>query len=98
MTGPVTLHRGCGGEIVFDEEAGGHCLECKAERLTEGEYERAAPVAPVTPANAISWGVVIDVFDVLERAGFRRGDDEHLGRAVGMVYDLVAVYTGGETS
>ena len=93
MTGPVTcIHKGCGGVILFDEEAGAHCLECHAERLAEGDWKRVVPMVPVTPPNAIARGTVIDVFDVLERAGHRRGDDQHVGRAVGMVYDLVSVH------
>lgn len=41
-----------------------------------------------------TWGLIIDVFDVLERHGFRRGDDQHTGRAVGLVRDLALVYVG----
>ena len=39
-----------------------------------------------------TWGLVIEVFDVLERHGYRKGDDRHTGRAVGMLAALVAIY------
>ena len=45
-----------------------------------------------------TWGLVIDVFDVLERRGYRKGDDQHTGRAIGMLAALAATYeqTGGD--
>ena len=97
-TGPATIHKSCGGEVLFHEEDGAYCLECHANRLAEGEYVRTAPAVPVTPPNAVRWGLVVDVFDVLERAGYHRGDDQHVGRAIGMLYDLVAVYQGREVT
>jgi hypothetical protein len=39
-----------------------------------------------------TWGLVIDVLDVLERRGYRKGDDQHTGQAVGMLADLAATY------
>ena len=41
-----------------------------------------------------SWGLIIDVLDVLEKHGYRRGDDQHTGRAVGLVGDLARIYEG----
>ena len=41
-----------------------------------------------------SWSMVIDVLDVLEKHGYRRGDDQHTGRAVRLVGDLARIYEG----
>ena len=45
-----------------------------------------------------TWGLVIDVLDVLERHGYRKGDDQHTGQAIGMLHALAATYeqTGGD--
>jgi rubrerythrin len=39
-----------------------------------------------------TWGLVIEVLDVLERHGYRKGDDRHPGQAVGMLATLAATY------
>jgi hypothetical protein len=41
-----------------------------------------------------TWGLIIDVLDVLEKHGYRRGDDQHTGRAVRLVGDLARIYEG----
>jgi hypothetical protein len=41
-----------------------------------------------------SWSMIIDVLDVLEKHGYRRGDDRHTGRAVRLVGDLARIYEG----
>ena len=41
-----------------------------------------------------SWSMIIDVLDVLEKHGYRRGDDQHTGRAVRLVGDLARIYEG----
>jgi hypothetical protein len=41
-----------------------------------------------------TWGLIIDVLDVLENHGYRRGDDQHTGRAVRLVGDLARIYEG----
>jgi hypothetical protein len=41
-----------------------------------------------------TWSLIIDVLDVLEKHGYRRGDDRHTGRAVGLVGDLARIYEG----
>jgi hypothetical protein len=41
-----------------------------------------------------SWSMIIDVLDVLENHGYRRGDDQHTGRAVRLVGDLARIYEG----
>lgn len=42
----------------------------------------------------ITWGMILSILDALEKAGFRRGDDVHVGRAVGMIGKLAATYEG----
>jgi hypothetical protein len=93
MTGPV--HRACGGQVMFCQVYAGYCLRCGAEHLTSGDYGQQAPEGAPPSGN---WGLVVDVFDVLEAHGYRRGDDQTVGRAVGLVIELVAAYTGGGTS
>jgi hypothetical protein len=41
-----------------------------------------------------TWSMIIDVLDVLEKHGYRRGDDQHTGRAVRLVGDLARIYEG----
>jgi hypothetical protein len=41
-----------------------------------------------------TWSMIIDVLDVLEKHGYRRGDDQHTGRAVHLVGDLARIYEG----
>jgi hypothetical protein len=41
-----------------------------------------------------TWGLIIDVLDVLEKHGYRRGGDQHTGRAVGLVGELARIYEG----
>ena len=36
-----------------------------------------------------------DLFDVLERHGYRQGGDQHVGRSVGMLFRLVTAYECG---
>ena len=45
-----------------------------------------------------TWGLIIDVLDVLEKHGYRRGDDRHTGRAVGLVGDLARIYAGTQAA
>lgn len=49
-----------------------------------------------TGNDRFQWGLVLEVFDVFERHGYRRGDDAHVGRAVGLLGDLLDVYEGGQ--
>jgi hypothetical protein len=48
------------------------------------------------PAPPIAWNTVLCVFDCLEKAGYHRGDDQHVGRAVSQLAALVQTYTGAE--
>ncbi len=41
-----------------------------------------------------NWDLIIDVFDVLEQHGYRRGDNQHTGRAVGLIGELARIYEG----
>jgi hypothetical protein len=41
-----------------------------------------------------TWGLILAVFDVLEKHGYRRGDDQHIGRAIGLLGDLARIYAG----
>jgi hypothetical protein len=41
-----------------------------------------------------NWGLIIDVLDVLEQHGYRETDDQHTGRAVGLIGDLARIYEG----
>ena len=41
-----------------------------------------------------TWSMIIDVLDVLEKHGYRRGDDQHTGRAVQLVGELARIYEG----
>ena len=41
-----------------------------------------------------TWGLIIDVLDVLERHGYHQADDQHTGRAVALVGDLARIYEG----
>jgi hypothetical protein len=41
-----------------------------------------------------TWGLIIDVLDVLEQHGYHQANDQHTGRAVGLVSDLAHIYEG----
>jgi hypothetical protein len=41
-----------------------------------------------------NWGLIIDVLNVLEQHGYRQADDQHTGRAVGLIGDLARIYEG----
>ena len=41
-----------------------------------------------------NWGMIIDVLEVLEQHGYRQADDQHTGRAVGLIGDLARIYQG----
>jgi hypothetical protein len=64
---------------------------------TKGSATAAAPVQETAahPGDPrFTWGLIIDVLDVLERHGYRKGDDQHTGRAIGMLLRLAATYEG----
>jgi hypothetical protein len=42
----------------------------------------------------LTWGLVIEVLDVLERHGYRRSDSEHTGQAIGLIRHVARIYEG----
>ena len=46
--------------------------------------------------NRHDWGMIIDVLNVLEQHGYRQADDQHTGRAVGLIGDLARIYQGSQ--
>jgi hypothetical protein len=48
----------------------------------------------MTGEDRFTWGLIVDVLDVLERHGYHKYDDQHTGRAVGVIFDLAHVYEG----
>jgi hypothetical protein len=48
----------------------------------------------MTSDDRFTWGLIVDVFDVLERHGYHKYDNQHTGRAFGMIRDLAYVYGG----
>ena len=41
-----------------------------------------------------TWGLIIDVLDVYERHGYKRGDHRHIGRAVSFIGEIGRIYEG----
>jgi hypothetical protein len=50
----------------------------------------------MTDDHRQTWGLIMDVLDVLEKHGYHRGDDLHTGRAAGLVGDLARIYEGAQ--
>ena len=48
----------------------------------------------MTGEDRFTWGLILDVLDVLERHGYRKYDNQHTGRAIGVMFDLAHVYEG----
>ena len=48
----------------------------------------------MTSDDRFTWGLVIEVFDVLERHGYHQYDKQHTGQAFGLIFDLAYVYDG----
>jgi hypothetical protein len=44
--------------------------------------------------DRMTWGLIVDVLDVLERHGYHKRDNRHVGQAVGMIAHLASVYDG----
>jgi hypothetical protein len=51
---------------------------------------------PTEPADdpRMTWGLIIDVLDVLERHGYHKSDDRHTGAVVGYLLPLAQPYAG----
>jgi hypothetical protein len=41
-----------------------------------------------------TWGFILEVLDVMERHGYHSSDDQHTGRALGLVRDVARIYEG----
>jgi hypothetical protein len=41
-----------------------------------------------------TWGFILEVFDVLERHGYRPSDTQHAGHAIGLIRDAARIYEG----
>jgi hypothetical protein len=48
----------------------------------------------MTSDDRMTGGLIRDVFDVLERHGYQRHDNQHTAKAIGMVVDLASLYEG----
>jgi hypothetical protein len=46
-------------------------------------------------ASRFTFGLICDVFQVLEQHGYQRADDRHTGQAVSLLFRLADVYEGG---
>ena len=49
---------------------------------------------PTDDDPRVTWGLIIDVLDVLEQHGYHKGDDQHTGRAIGYLGSLGRLYAG----
>ena len=49
---------------------------------------------PMTSDHRITSDLITDILDALERHGYVRGDDQHAGRAIGLIGDLARIYEG----
>jgi hypothetical protein len=48
----------------------------------------------MTGDDRFTWGLISDVFGVLERHGYHRHDNQHTGQALEGIFDLAYVYEG----
>jgi hypothetical protein len=48
----------------------------------------------MTRDERMTWGLIDDVLDTLERHGYHKYDNRHTGRAIGVIFDLVHIYEG----
>jgi hypothetical protein len=49
---------------------------------------------PMADDQRLTWGFILEVFEVLERHGYRRSDSEHTGQALGLIRHLAGIYEG----
>jgi len=42
----------------------------------------------------LTWDLIFEVLDVLERHGYRRSDNHHAGQVIGLIHDVAHVYEG----
>ena len=50
----------------------------------------------MTAGRPITYGLIEDILDALDRHGFTRSDDQHTGRAIGLIGDLARIYEGSQ--
>jgi hypothetical protein len=50
----------------------------------------------MTSEHRITFDLIADVLDTLDRHGYVRGDDLHAGRAIGLVGDLARIWEGAQ--
>jgi len=48
----------------------------------------------MTSNRRASFGLIADILDALEQHGHLRGDDQHAGRAIGLIGDLTRIWEG----
>ena len=48
----------------------------------------------MTSNRRVSSGLIADILDALEQHGHLRGDDQHAGRAIGLIGDLARIWEG----
>jgi hypothetical protein len=48
----------------------------------------------MTSDDRMTWGLILEVLDVLERHGYHSRDHQHTGQAVGVISGLARVYDG----
>jgi hypothetical protein len=48
----------------------------------------------MTDNDHMTWGFVLEIFDVLERHGYHQRDNQHTDQTIGLLGDLVHVYEG----
>ena len=48
----------------------------------------------VADDQRLTWGLIIEVLDVLERHGYRRSDSDHTGQAIGLIRHVARIYEG----
>jgi hypothetical protein len=46
--------------------------------------------------DRMNLSLITGILDVLDRHGYARGDDEHAGRAIGLIIDLAHIYEGSQ--
>jgi hypothetical protein len=88
LGGPVWLAEGL--------YAGTWMLAPYCDHESDGLPHRVAESVPQQASRHLTWGLVIEVFDILERHGYRKASDGAGGRASGLLLDLVDAYEGIE--
>ena len=48
----------------------------------------------MTDDDRLTWDLILEVLDVLERHGYHRSDNQHTGQAIGLIRDVARIYEG----